>query len=837
VASSRQTFRVYLEEKLFGEWAAAVEERHESQAACKLALAKSIADALVATGGDRMAADTIAQIELLLKQDTARLRQLIAGFASYYRGLAFVDSNMISRALARFQFAHQALVQQGSPFALWAAYRVAACRYQIAGYQEAQRETLALLNTPASRPYRALRGRALSLEGLIEGIEGNQNASTATYEAAEASFSDAHESPLVARTRGILAIELFVLGQDKDAWRRLYPALIDPTTFGMPEIRSALNTDAAALAYDQGETEIALWFQDEVLRDLRLMRRPEGIVGALCFHASLLAALGKGAAAQDDLVQARISLNQVADLALRHDIEGDLLLAEGELAATRSPQEAIAKLDEAIPIFRGTSYHYRIGQALYERALAEKALDQKDAAERDLGAAIAESERQRKTIGAAGDRISYLDRMKEIFDTMIGLQLERQRSDSALRFSEQAKARVLWDWMLTRPAHGSGSSHLPPTATPLLDVRLLQRGLPEGTAVIEYAVLPSKTVLWVFHRHGEVWSGSVDIGTDRLSDLVQQLRRSVVNRHPSELEAISKQLYDKLIRPSASHIAPGERLVLIPDGVLHTLPFPLLRDRQTGRYLIQDHTCAVAPSARTFMASLRRDEDLARRPDPRVLVVTAPEFDPTVDPTLPPLKAGRTEASIAEVFPGSQVLRGSTATRDTFLRDSGDFGMLYFGGHSVVNPDFPLLSQMLFAKGSEDPTRGVLYSGDILKQRFLHTRLVVLASCNTAAGRISRTEGVESLARPFLAAGVPSVVASLWRVDDQVTADFFVRFYRHLAEGFDVPGALQATQVESLGNSVAGAADPRAWAGFEVVGGGVRDTPSAVYRQKDLQSH
>jgi CHAT domain-containing protein len=146
--------------------------------------------------------------------------------------------------------------------------------------------------------------------------------------------------------------------------------------------------------------------------------------------------------------------------------------------------------------------------------------------------------------------------------------------------------------------------------------------------------------------------------------------------------------------------------------------------------------------------------------------------------------------------------------------------MLYFGGHSVINTEFPLLSQMLFAKSPADPARGVLYAGDILKQRFPRTRLVVLASCNTAAGKISRTEGVESLARPFLAAGVPSVVASLWRVEDQVTADFFVRFYRHLARGLNVADALQAAQVDSLNSGVAEAADPRTWAGFEAIGGG-----------------
>jgi CHAT domain-containing protein len=94
----------------------------------------------------------------------------------------------------------------------------------------------------------------------------------------------------------------------------------------------------------------------------------------------------------------------------------------------------------------------------------------------------------------------------------------------------------------------------------------------------------------------------------------------------------------------------------------------------------------------------------------------------------------------------------------------------------------------------------------------------VLASCATAAGKISRTEGVENLARPFLAAGVPVVVASLWDVKDNVTGEFFSRFYRNLRKGWDVAGALQATQVDSIEHGSGLAASPRTWAAFEVIG-------------------
>jgi CHAT domain-containing protein len=829
VSGSRQSFREYLEEKLLTGWAIAEDEHRELEAARKLAVAKSIAEALVAAGGDRMAADTISRIGRLSPLDPTK-RRLVSGFVAYSKGLNFVGKNLCPQALAHFETARELLAGQESPFAYWATYRIAFCHYQVFDYCQARAQLAALARDPGSAPYKALRGRSLLLIGLIDGIEGRHTAAVTSLEAGEAAFRAVGEIPLAAKLGATLATEFDVLGQHREAWRRLYPSLVEPAAFGSPESRLSVCLSASELARQGGEIEIALWFEDEVLKHFQLTGQHAGIVGELCKHAFLLAALGKKTEASADLARARSSLQQITGPLLRRSIEGDLLLAEGELAAAGSPREAIAKLNEAIPIFRTTSYHYRIGHALYLRALAEKTLGQNNAAERDLAAAIAESEQQRETIAAAGDRISYLDRQKEIFDTMIAFQLERrQRADTALQFSEQAKARVLWDWMLTRSISEPVPPVPPPAATPL-DLPSLQRELPAGTAVIEYAVLPDKLIIWVLHRQGELRWQTVQIGEGAFGDLIQQFRRALIEKRSADLESISKRLHDALIRPVASYIVPGERLVLIPDGALHTLPFSLLRDRQTGRYLIQDHIYAVAPSARVFAASRRRDMDLARRPERRALVIAAPDFDLELEPTLTVLKAGETESAIARIFPGSRVLREGAATRGAFLQAAADFEILHFGGHSVINADLPLLSKMLFAKDPADPARGALYSGDVLRQRFPRTRLVVLASCGTAFGKVSRTEGVESLARPFLATGVPAVVASLWTVDDAPTAEFFALFYRHLKQRFDAAGALQAAQVELIEHGAGPAARPLTWGAFEVIGDTATDAFSSSPR-------
>jgi CHAT domain-containing protein len=102
------------------------------------------------------------------------------------------------------------------------------------------------------------------------------------------------------------------------------------------------------------------------------------------------------------------------------------------------------------------------------------------------------------------------------------------------------------------------------------------------------------------------------------------------------------------------------------------------------------------------------------------------------------------------------------------------------------------------------------------------TRLVVLASCRTATGRVSRTEGVENLARPFLAAGVPAVIASLWDVDDPAAVAFMTRFYRHLRCSFDAAAALRSAQIEALAEPSGGMETLRSWAAFELIGASSR---------------
>ncbi len=624
VAHSSQEVREYLEEVLLSAWAEAELESKEGESLRLLNSARALAVALAETGGERMAADTIAQIE---KAAPVRVRALARGFYAYGEGLRLLRRGDFAGAFPSLRTARELLADQRSPFVDWATFQIALCFYQHSEYDRARALLLPLGRKLVSGRYRALHGRVLWLLGLIDLIEGDPTAAMRFFDSALADFRALRERSNTARLAALAASGLDYLGQPAAAWRRLYPALTEPATFGRPADRSLTCLIASWLAMKQGEAEIALWFQDEVLRSSQAGGRAYAMVGALRWHGAILAALGRKQAAANDLRRARSYLASLSDPQLLQSLDGDLRLAEAELKGVDSPRQAISLLDEAVRIFRSTSYHYRLGQALYARAKLEDALGWTDDAERDLEAAIAESELQREKITRPEDRISYFDRTREILDAMIWFQLaRRQQPTAAFRYSEQAKARVLLDWLLLQPAGGPLPPRLGGIGQGSVELESLREHLPADTAVIEYAALPEHLIIWLVRRTG-FQVATVAVGAGDLNELVDRLNRELQEGREADFLRTSARLYDLLIRPVARHLSLGERVVFIPDGALHRLSYALLRDPRSDRYLVQDHLCSVAPSARILVTSLRRDGILARGRDARVLAFLDPAFD------------------------------------------------------------------------------------------------------------------------------------------------------------------------------------------------------------------
>ncbi len=805
-----QDCREYLEERLLIEWSAAVERGDEAANRRLLVASRSIALALRQAHGDTMALDIVAAVRREAASPTSRI-PLARSLAAYGRALEQVRQTNFAGALRELREADEILRGLGNPLALRVGCQIATALYHRDDYRQAEALLVPLATEAKRRGYKALHGRCLWVLGLLAGVRGEPTAAFTDFTAALADFTALGEAVNCARVHAFVAEALDLLGQQAGAWRALAPALAENATATDPATRFYVFYTASWLAIEQGDLDVASRLQQEALRFARVSAKPQAVIAAFQRQAFIEALHGAGQDSISSLEQADAALAKIVDPVVRSTLAGDIAVTRGELSRQRSPREALRSFDAAVRIFEATSYHYRLAYALSQRALAEGSLGENRAEERDLAAAVAEAERQRDKVLSREERIAYLDHTRALFEAMIQFQLAQRQPRRAFAYSEEIKARVLLDWLVDQSPGPASQPLATQSARP--EVAALLRAIPRDTVLVEYAALKDSLAIFVLRR-GELTVVTSRTGAAALGVAVSRLMDALADRGGAARTCLA-EIRGLILAPVDASLRPHDRIVFIPDGALHSVPFAALLDRRTGRYLAQDHATSVAPSAVVYLENLRRDLRLAGEKPLRALVIADPAFDREIYPALSRLPGAGTEDLIARDLGGSRVLRGSAATKTAFLDAAPSFEILHFAGHAVINREFPLLSQLLLASEPGDPAHGVLYSGELLGRHLPRTRLVVLASCSTGSGPISATEGVESIARPLLAAGVPAVVASLWDVDDAATAAFIRCFYRRLGESYDVVGALRSAQLDILATG----APPLAWSAFEVIGG------------------
>ena len=148
--------------------------------------------------------------------------------------------------------------------------------------------------------------------------------------------------------------------------------------------------------------------------------------------------------------------------------------------------------------------------------------------------------------------------------------------------------------------------------------------------------------------------------------------------------------------------------------------------------------------------------------------------------------------------------------KSAFKRYGEGFRYLHIASHGTFNADSPLTSALLLAKDAEND--GTLTVGELYSMR-LNADLVTLSACETGLGKIANGDDVVGLTRGFLYAGSRSIVASLWKVDDEATAYLMTRFYGAL-KGTSKREALRLAQLETRKKYP----HPYYWAAFQLTG-------------------
>lgn len=363
-----------------------------------------------------------------------------------------------------------------------------------------------------------------------------------------------------------------------------------------------------------------------------------------------------------------------------------------------------------------------------------------------------------------------------------------------------------------------------------------------GTLLLSYSLGPERGELFLLEPGGgPVEVVPVGAGLDALRGLVSRFRLAIeaggATRDEAVVRRLASRLSELLLAPVAGRLETARRLVVVPDGPLHLLPWGALADPTGGspRWLVERLPVTVAASATAFASlSARRSGE---GPD-AFLAFGDPVYRGEGDPPPPsdpalregrrgelrfePLPATRDEVlGAAEAFGArARTWLGEEATEERVRETGPDAGVLHLACHGFVDPEAPLESGLALSRpraGAGSTRDGLLQAWEVLEDLRLEADLVVLSACQTALGREIAGEGVIGLTRAFQLAGARSVVASLWSVSDESTARLMQRFYRHRAEGTGKDEALRLAQLD-LVRSTGPTSHPFFWAPFELFG-------------------
>ncbi len=528
--------------------------------------------------------------------------------------------------------------------------------------------------------------------------------------------------------------------------------------------------------------------------------------------------------AEVELTRAFEYLAQIEPGAER-DFTETLVLTNGGEVAVRGgdPSRALTYYNNALALTAGGEGTTLAAiDVLRGRASAFAELGQSNKAHSDLMGAIELIERYRSQIAVSEQRSHFLDASHKVFDQLIYLDATvLNRPSEAFELSERARARALLEeiGLNEKPGSGSsptGSSSSQPTIN-ALKLTEVQSYLDDDSMVVEYSVTSKGTFLFLITRSEfrVVPSDATTEILDRLvRDYISDLRR-IANE--DELNEKAAALYDLLIKPVKEDVARKTNVWIVPDKALHFLPFAGLVDRSNNTYLIdsQPLTLTYAPSASVLAKCLNEDRSSKSSGPERILAVGNPLLNRDAFPNLSPLVDAETEArqSASVYAPGSVVLVGEQATEPRVRASIADCDVAHLALHCLVEQSSPWLAALVLAdakpgsasgsgyaaaaKRSDDSANnrsaavaralpyepavddndGLLYLNELYGIKLPKTRLVVLSACQSGLGQYYRGEGIVSLVRPLLAAGVPTVVASLWMVNSQATSDLMIAFH------------------------------------------------------------
>lgn len=594
---------------------------------------------------------------------------------------------------------------------------------------------------------------------------------------------------LAALSKRDLAIAYSYAGDLADAERYAKEALASHPK-SPEQVFAPSNKVLGDIALRRGNPQAALAAYDDALKTASPRYRPLVLLSVT--NAQIAAGDTAGARKTFDSANPPPS----PDLAPAYRrIEGNLLLAEGK------PVDAKRAFDTLLANDASTDADYDRLWAHDGIGRAYLALGDKPHARDAYLQAVDDSEKIRARFRSDEFKTGLFGDTQEVFEQAIQLTVDTGDYASAWTLSERSRARALLDVVRNRVDAGVDGRQLNGEVPKLDDVR---RALGPDEAIVEYHGLKDELVVWVLRRSG-LTGYTLPIRRADLATAVTDFRNAIVRRRAAALTYGTK-LDALLIAPLG--LRPHERLIIVPHGALHYLPFQALRD--ANGFMIERHAVALEPSASVALQLLGRQQKISSH-----LVAFG---NPSITPAFALPGAQAEVEGIAPLFAAKDVFLQRAATRASFRDNAPASRVLHVATHAEADTIDPLHSQILLAPASQ-PADGPdsLLAKDIYNLKLNGVALVTLSACETGLGRIARGDEILGFTRAFFYAGASSLIVSMWPVADESSALTMRTFYSELTNGREAIDAMRTAQLAVL--RTPRFAHPFFWAPFDLMGG------------------
>ena len=496
-----------------------------------------------------------------------------------------------------------------------------------------------------------------------------------------------------------------------------------------------------------------------------------------------------------------------------------------------------------------------------ERSKARSSLDILSTGRVDIARGITperlerKKELERKLYKIHGELLDEYSKIENEQDATLIASLEDSLEN--VRFQHR---ELLQEIELNHPRYAS----LIGVTEPLKLKQVQEKVIQPGTVLIEYMVGEDHTIVWVIGENSFVYE-KLSLKREDLEMMVNELLQPFRDVKEGKIRnfadigfdlQLARKLYEQIFRPIEKYLQKDSHLIIVPDGILYYLPFEALvteiekkkHDRkvvfsryENAHYLVEKYAISYSPSASVLDPAWLTIEK-ATQQEGKLLAFGNPDFGKAtkaikekkeddeinfytlltrssrgwIFSELP--KAEEEVKAIAKILKPSLFYINGKAKEEYFKEKVAKFPIVHLATHCIVEETQPMYSRIVFAQDDDPAEDGFLHTYEVFNLK-LNVELVTLSACETGLGKLCRGEGLIGLTRAFIYAGAPSILVSLWSVDES-TGELMKYFYRNLKKGRSKAEALRNAKLRLIKTRHEGIsfAHPYLWAPFVLVG-------------------